>query len=75
MHRIRLTLAGFTLPCGCVGGVYETYSGAVVRLLDVRASRCNLEQHRQGAEIDEVSGKVDSDPGRRTGQPDGPQPR
>jgi len=58
MHRIRLTLAGFALPCGCVGGVYETYSGAIIRLLDVRASRCTDEQHRQGAEIDWPAGEA-----------------
>lgn len=75
MHRIRLTLAGFTLPCGCVGGIYETYSGAVVRLLDVRGSRCSLEQHRPGAEIDGAPDTADAAAERGTSQPDGRRPR
>lgn len=71
MHRIRLTLTGFTLPCGCVGGVYETYSGAIVRLLDVRASGCTDEQHRRGAAIDwPPEEAVSSVPGQRETGPD-----
>jgi len=75
MHRIRLTLAGFALPCGCVGGVYETYSGAIVRLLDVRGSHCSLEQHRQGAEIEAAPEMACCAPERRSSQPGGPRPR
>ncbi len=66
MHRIRLTLAGFTLPCGCLVGVYETYSGTVVRLLDARASGCTDEQHQRGAEIDWVPGEAAAPPEQRT---------
>ena len=35
--RILRGLTSRLLPCGCVAGVYETYDGAVVTLLDERA--------------------------------------
>ena len=35
------------LPCGCVAGVYETYEGAVVTLLDEREATCQIRHSRE----------------------------
>ena len=43
--RLLRGLASEVLPCGCLVGVYETYSGAVVRSIDSRGAICSLPQH------------------------------
>ena len=44
------------LPCGCVAGIYETYDGRVVTLLDERQSTCQNPNHVDGEEIPELAG-------------------
>jgi len=43
------------LPCGCVAGVYETYDGMVVTLLDERESTCRIDTHENGNRIPELA--------------------
>lgn len=47
--RVLRGLTFEKLPCGCLGGVYETYRGDVVTLLDARASECRNDAHTPGA--------------------------
>jgi hypothetical protein len=49
--RILRLLSSFTLPCGCIGGVYELYDGTVVRLIDERAGQCPHRGHSSGARL------------------------
>jgi hypothetical protein len=46
--RILRLLASHPLPCGCLAGVYESYTGEVIALLDARDARCNARAHREG---------------------------
>ena len=43
------------LPCGCVAGVYETYDGPVVTLLDEREVTCQNLNHTEGNEISDLA--------------------
>ncbi len=49
--RILRGLAGKRLECGCLTGVYETYSGEVVEVLDGRAGTCPHRDHVEGTAI------------------------
>jgi len=44
------------LPCGCVAGVYETYDGPIVTLLDEREATCGNLSHIEGDEIPDLAG-------------------
>lgn len=44
-HRVRRALRGDRLSCGCIVGVYELYSGAVLSVIDVRAPACRDRSH------------------------------
>jgi hypothetical protein len=52
--RILRGLTSRVLPCGCVAGVYETYEGAVVTLLDERESTCQVDTHENGNRISDL---------------------
>jgi hypothetical protein len=54
--RILRGLTSRLLSCGCIAGVYETYDGAVVTLLDDRHERCGDASHVPGHEIPEFAG-------------------
>jgi hypothetical protein len=54
--RILRGLTSRLLACGCVAGVYETYSGKIVTLLDERQSTCKDANHVEGQEIPELAG-------------------
>jgi hypothetical protein len=43
--RIYRALTGHTLRCGCLVGVYETYEGSTVRIVDAVGDGCP--QHRE----------------------------
>jgi len=49
--RILRGLSSKFLPCGCVAGVYETYEGTVIGILDAKAGTCRLTTHRNGKMI------------------------
>ena len=46
--RILKGLGSRVLPCGCVAGVYETYDGETVAILDAPATSCAEPAHEQG---------------------------
>jgi len=50
MTRILRGLTSRHLSCGCVLGVYETYDGRVVSIIDVRGARCEDARHEPGVE-------------------------
>lgn len=54
--RILRGLASRLLPCGCVAGVYETYDGQIVTLLDDRQSTCTNANHENGNPVPELAG-------------------
>jgi hypothetical protein len=53
--RILRGLTSRLLPCGCIAGVYETYQGRVVTLLDDRHSACAEPSHVAGEEISDLA--------------------
>jgi len=48
--RILRGLSSRVLPCGCLAGLYETYDGEVVGILDAKGEGCK-EQHASGNPI------------------------
>ena len=46
--RIRRGLSSRHLPCGCVVGIYETYSDETVAIIDVRGNACGDPAHTSG---------------------------
>jgi hypothetical protein len=60
MIRILRGLTSRRLLCGCVLGVYETYDGRVVSIVDVRGDRCQDARHEPGFE--ETAAAVLQDP-------------
>jgi hypothetical protein len=53
--RILRGLTSRLLPCGCIAGIYETYDGQVVTLLDDRQSTCQYPGHQDGNEIPDLA--------------------
>ncbi len=53
MKRILRGLGSRWLPCGCLLGIYETYDGRVVSILDTRDEQCREPRHQNGAEADD----------------------
>ena len=49
--RILKGLSSRLLPCGCLAGVYETYEGEIVTILDAKASACGDPAHESGKPI------------------------
>jgi hypothetical protein len=49
--RILRGLSSRRLPCGCVAGIYETYSAEVVTVIDAREETCRHESHLRGEQI------------------------
>jgi hypothetical protein len=49
--RILRGLSSRTLRCGCTAGVYETYSGQVVTVIDATGRGCSAQDHRAGATL------------------------
>ena len=50
--RLLRGLAGRVLPCGCLVGVYETYSSGIVATIDVRGPLCECDDHRLHGLVD-----------------------
>jgi hypothetical protein len=46
--RILRGLSSKFLPCGCLAGVYETYDGEVVSIIDAKGNACANPRHRTG---------------------------
>jgi hypothetical protein len=46
--RLLRGLGSQLLPCGCLAGVYETYAGTTVSIIDARGDDCDIDGHRPG---------------------------
>jgi hypothetical protein len=46
--RILKGLSSKFLACGCVAGVYETYDGLIIAVIDVPGSACDNDRHGRG---------------------------
>lgn len=53
--RILKGLCGRVLACGCMAGVYETYDGAVVTIIDVPGASCPEREHVSGNIVPSVA--------------------
>jgi hypothetical protein len=49
--RILRGLSSKFLPCGCLTGIYETYDGRVVGILDAKSGTCTLDTHQNGKQL------------------------
>lgn len=49
--RILRGLSSKRLPCGCLAGVYETYDGDVVGIIDAKGAKCSHPAHHDGKMI------------------------
>jgi ABC-type phosphonate transport system ATPase subunit len=49
--RILRGLSSKYLPCGCLAGVYETYDGTVVAIVDAKGTGCATMSHREGKRL------------------------
>jgi hypothetical protein len=56
--RLRRCVRGLTLPCGCLAGVYETYAGGVVAVVDVVGSSCDAPGHARNVVVSEPAGET-----------------
>ena len=54
-------LAGRTLGCGCLVGVYEQYNGSVIAVVDARGAACRVPEHALHARLRDVPAAVESD--------------
>jgi hypothetical protein len=50
--RVLKVLTSNKLPCGCLAGVYELYSGEVIGIVDAPDGACLA--HRIGQPLEEV---------------------
>jgi hypothetical protein len=62
---ILRVLRGAHLPCGCVAGIYETYAGTTVAVIDEAHAECRLAQHRNGSMMG-IEGRDSPRPGTWT---------
>ena len=69
--RILRGLSSKFLPCGCLTGIYETYDGQVVGILDAKSGTCVLDTHQNGKQL---PGTLSSEPSGRA-NPTGCQSR
>ena len=53
--RILRGLSSRMLQCGCLAGIYETYDGDVVSILDERAPSCVNLSHEVGDVIPDLT--------------------
>ena len=67
--RIYRVLRGLTLPCECLVGIYETFDGSPVAIVDQHATLCRDLSHRVGSRIGlaqpETNAPVPGPPGFR----------
>jgi hypothetical protein len=56
--RILRGLSSQCLPCGCLAGVYETYDGLIVTILDAKGTGCRNVSHCDGKVIPTKSSEM-----------------
>jgi len=49
--RILRGVGSRVLPCGCLIGLYETYDGKTIAVVDARAASCGDVAHRVNATV------------------------
>jgi len=54
MTRILRGLGSRRLECGCLAGIYETYDGRTVSIIDVHGEHCPESSHLPGQQEDEA---------------------
>jgi hypothetical protein len=59
--RILRGLSSRLLPCGCIAGIYETYDGEIVTLLDEADASCQDRGHRAGHRIQDLAAGTSSE--------------
>ena len=76
--RILRGLSSRFLPCGCLAGIYETYDGEIVGILEARSPSCADTAHACGNVVpiqppaDVPSNKPPAtDPDQRNRRPNG----
>ena len=52
--RILRGLSSKSLPCGCLAGVYQTYGGDVVAIIDAKSTGCMSQSHMNGKVVPTV---------------------
>ena len=65
MPRILRGLSSRLLPCGCLLGIYETYEGSVIGLVDLKSAKCADRTHDGGTII--PASRFESDGDTRAG--------
>ncbi len=60
MARILRGLSSRLLSCGCLLGIYETYDGTVIGLVDSKGGECVVTAHEHGNDIP-VGSSLDAD--------------
>ena len=58
--RILRGLSSKWLPCECLVGIYETYDGSVVTIVDAKGTGCAETSHRTGHIIPAEAARADS---------------
>jgi hypothetical protein len=59
--RILRGLSSKWLPCECLVGVYETYDGLVVTIVDAKGTGCADTSHRNGQVVSRDSPRHEND--------------
>jgi hypothetical protein len=54
-------LSSRTLPCRCLVGVYETYGGEVVGIVDAKSDSCNVTAHEKGKQVPDPSSESNAE--------------
>ena len=57
--RILRGLSSKLLACGCLAGVYETYEGLVVMIVDAKGTACTTSAHLEGKQLPEDGASVE----------------
>jgi hypothetical protein len=65
MTRILRGLTSEHLACGCVRGVYETYDGRVVTVIDALGDTCRTPGHHPGKVDEQAAGDQPAHPDSR----------
>lgn len=68
--RILRGVSSKLLPCGCLAGIYETYDGEIVAILDARGASCADSAHAKGnvVPVPESQAADKTPPPARTGR-------
>jgi hypothetical protein len=62
--RILRGLSSKWLPCECLVGVYETYDGLVVTIVDAKGTGCADSSHRTGHIVPQEAVRADHNPAK-----------